>query len=468
MLETRALTTPFKMESGDIVQTLLALSESGWMPALIESQKYFLQLADIKDPKFLPALRDPDAIRRRSPYDSAGGDIFFKGKDVYYFVVTTGEPVIDAYGRLIREDNQQPTLEIGIISPESNELEKRLETFALAVETAIKSKIDGRKTRHLTFEWSEKKPGIPRLDRLTSEDEKETSKYFSRACLEPIEVKSSNVLTNKLARNTLIEISQAGFVRQQDIVNRKSKQSSEIQATIESLKEVGLLNTEYLLECKQTHAPLTRLKSVEQLQSPEIGDLTCGACGMEFRKETISEGYSLTDLGKRLSRQSHWMTVWITDILIQAGVPESNILWNISETGEEVDLLVEFMGQLWIFELKDREFGSGDAHPLNYRQVRYRASHAIIVTTEQVSKDAKRVLSDLARESRRTIGGEPIYIEGLDAANDILKREVSKAALQYAIRRINILSMVSGYDLRALLTARFGETVVGSIQEVVS
>jgi hypothetical protein len=319
----------------------------------------------------------------------------------------------------------------------------------------------------LNFEWSEKKPGIPRLDRLTSEDERETSKYFSRACLEPNEVNASNVLTNKLARNTLIEISQAGFVRQQDIVNRKSKQSSEIQATIESLKQVGLLNTEYLLECKQTHAPLTRLRNLEQLQLPEIGGLSCGACGTEFRKESISEGYSLTDFGKKLSRQSHWMTVWITNILIQAGVPESNILWNISETGEEVDLLVEFMGQLWIFELKDREFGSGDAHPLNYRQVRYRASHAIIVTTEQVSKDAKRVLSDLARESRRTIGGEPIYIEGLDTANDILRREVSKAALQFAIRRINILSMVSGYDLRALLTARFGETIGSSIQEVV-
>ncbi len=371
--------------------------------------------------------------------------------------------MIETYGRMIRDDYQQPTLEIGIISPESSELEKRLESFALAVETAIRSKIDGWKNRHLAFDWSEKKPGVPRLSRITSEDEdeKEVSKYFSRARLEPTEVKSANVLTNKIARNTLIEISQAGFVRQQDILNRKSRQSSEILSVIESLKGAGLLNIEYLLECRKTHAPLTRLKSVEQLQSPEIGSLLCGACGMEFSKETINEGYSLTDLGKKLSRQSHWMTVWITDVLIQAGVPESNILWNISETGEEVDLLVEFMEQLWIFELKDREFGSGDAHPLNYRQVRYRANKAIIVTTEQVSRDAKRVLSDLARESRRTVGSEIIFIEGLDTANETLKREVSKAALQYAIRRINILSMISGYDLRAVLTARFGEEEVG-------
>lgn len=80
------------------------------------------------------------------------------------------------------------------------------------------------------------------------------------------------------------------------------------------------------------------------------------------------------------------MTIWVTSLLNKLGVPLETILWNVSEAGDEVDILVDFLGQLWIFELKDsREFGSG-CSSLNYRQVRYRATKAIIITTEKVSR----------------------------------------------------------------------------------
>lgn len=470
MLETRSLVIPAQLEPEDFFQVLLGLSESGWSPALLESQRAFMNMAGETDIRLLPSLKTSEMIRRRTPYD-AGGDIFFHERDVYYIVETASEIAIaiDPSGRAIyREEGRQPTLEVGIITPESNEVEGRLRQFAEAVEKAIKIKVDGRKTRHTSFEWSEKKPGTPRLDKLTSEAEKGTEKYFTRATCQNEEVIAAKLLMNKLARDTLIEISQAGFARQRDIFSRKTKQQADLQATIVNLSQAGLLYVEYLLECKQTGAPLTRLKDLEQLKLLEVGSLLCGACGSEFRNENVNEGYSLTDLGRKLIRQSHWMTVWITEILAQAGIPESNILWNLAETGEEVDLLVEFMNQLWIFELKDREFGAGDAHPLNYRQVRYRANNSIVITTEQVSKDAKRVFTDLARESqsqlRRSVGREPIYVEGLDSASVILKREVSRAALQYAVRRLNVLGELSGYDLSILLNAKYGEQVGSDLQ----
>jgi hypothetical protein len=453
--------TSVKMEPADLLAILLSLSEREWTPALIESQKAFVQMAGVKDLSLLSKLRNSDMQRLRSPDKASGGDVFFRDKDMYYLVVTSGEPVIDSFGRPIfrSEEYPQPVLEIGIISPESSELEERLRLFASVVESAIKNNLDGRRTRHMTFEWSERKPGTPRLDKLTSEVERETGPNFSRASLNDKEVEAARILTNKLERDTLIDISQAGFARQRDILNGKPKQSSEIRATIATLKQAGLLNAEYLLECKRTSAPLTRLKDLGQLLLPEVGSLLCGACGAEFRAEVANEGYFLTELGRKLSRQSHWMTVWVTEMLTRAGVPESSILWNISESGEEVDLLVEFMGQLWIFELKDREFGSGDAHPLNYRQVRYRANNSIVVTTERVSKDAKRVFSDLAKESRRLGVTEPTYVEGLESAYETLRREMSKAALQYAVGRINILSAISGYDLGAVLKERFREAL---------
>src|SRR5438445_4739345 len=78
--------------------------------------------------------------------------------------------------------------------------------------------------------------------------------------------------------------------------------------------------------------------------------------------------------------------------------------------------------RLWVLELKDREFGSGDAHPFNYRRARYGANEAVIITTEKVSSEAKRVFEELSRSSdtgrqtgaqRSTRLSSPVLIEGL-------------------------------------------------------
>ena len=59
-----------------------------------------------------------------------------------------------------------------------------------------------------------------------------------------------------------------------------------------------------------------------------------------------------------MSSKSHWMTVWLTNLLIGLGVPEKSIIWNLAESGEEIDLAVGLLNRLWIFELKDRDFES--------------------------------------------------------------------------------------------------------------
>ncbi len=185
-----------------------------------------------------------------------------------------------------------------------------------------------------------------------------------------------------------------------------------------------------------------------------------GRTGVFQQAEVLSEGYSVSELGQNMIRKSHWMTVWVTALLAKLGVSEDAILWNVTEDGEEVDLLMELLGQVWIFELKDRGFGAGDATALNYRRVRYEATRTVIVTTEKVSNDAKRVFKDLQRESvtRRRGGEAPVYVEGLDKASEIFRRELSEAFLSYARRKLSLVGRSSGYNLGVVLAARFGES----------
>lgn len=460
MIETRTLIAQVKLEPDDLPPVLLKLSENGWKPALLESQRAFLQLAGVADKMPAIPMRE-SAFGRRFPPGLIGGEVFFQDKDMYYVVTNlTGQALWDRYVsfRPYRgEEAGQPQLEVGVVSPDRGELDERLRAFAQAFEDAFKSSLDGRKTRHMLFEWSELRPGTPRLDKLIQASQVQSGPNLGRASLEEKEVQAAQCLTSKSTRELLIELSEAGFAREQDILGRRAKAQDDIRTALAELRQSGLLNVEYLLECKQRGTPLTRLRDSQQLRSAEIETLLCPSCGASFGQERLVEGYSLSNLGRKMCRQSHWMTVWVTHLLSNFGVATDSILWNISEGGEEVDLLMEFLGELWIFELKDREFGAGDAYPLNYRQVRYRANKAVVVTTEKVSRDAKRVFEELAREARRPGWSGPIYIEGLDTAQETLGKEIAKAALRYASQRLAAISELSGYNLGAIFSKRLGE-----------
>jgi hypothetical protein len=468
MLKTRSLIASVKLEPKDLTPALIVLSEKGWSPAILESGRFFVDLTGVKDKLDVRELRQPIEPSSFSRNYLIEGDIFFRDFEVYYVVVNPRNFITDQRGIRIRvhgNDEDELTLEIGVVSSRAEGLPERVQEFAELIEEAIKATIDGRKARYMDFGWREVKPGTPHLDHITDIDEEESGAKFALAELIPEHVEAAGVLSDKLNRNLLVELLRAGFGRAQDVLSRRAKQE-EIKKALTELESSGLIQSEFLLECNKMRNPLTRLSSRKQLEEPGVANLICPSCGSPFSEEILSEGYSASELGRRMTKQSHWMTVWTTDLLVQLGIPVDSILWNISENGEEVDLLVEFLGRSWIFELKDREFGAGDAHPLNYRQVRYQADRAIIFTTEKVSKDAKRVFDELQREvdrsnrfDQRKRSKSPLYIEGLEKAEEMLRKEVSEVSLSYAHSRLALIGRSSGYNLGSVLSARFGETV---------
>jgi hypothetical protein len=149
------------------------------------------------------------------------------------------------------------------------------------------------------------------------------------------------------------------------------------------------------------------------------------------------------------------MTVWVTERLRRVGVPVASILWNLSESGEEVDLLLEFLEEVWIFELKDRTFSAGDAYPFNYRRARYGADKAFVITTEEVAPDARRVFDELTDQARRAVQVvRPVYIEGLDAVEPELREHVARSAANLAAQQLQPLSVATGYDVRRVVEQR--------------
>jgi len=454
------------MNPEDLRTVLLNLATEDLRPTILDTYRAFLQLAGLEDddlPIIYKSLRSMNRV--------AAGDVFFKEEDLYYVVsiidkkVGPGESWLESavlYERLgrtssdILERNSQPGIEIGIISPISENVDERLKTFATSLEKASGALWINRNADHLGFDWQPVKTGTPNLSKIISMQGEQSGPKFDRAEFTLEESSAAEILTSKLVRETLIDISQTGFARERDILGKKGKAQDDVRESLSELKNSGLLNIEYLLECKQDGTPLTRLKDPRQIEDKAIKNLLCPLCNSNFSQGSLTERYSLSELGHKMIRKSHWMTVWVTVHLQKLGIPEEAVLWNISEAGEEVDLLVEFLEQLWIFELKDKEFGSGNAHAFSFRQVRYHANKAFIITTDKVSRDAKNVFEELARERQpSSSSNNPICIEGLNLVESNLHNEISKTRNRYARRRLALIRDLSGYDIYAIYSIRF-------------
>jgi hypothetical protein len=208
-----------------------------------------------------------------------------------------------------------------------------------------------------------------------------------------------------------------------------------------------------------------QLRSTEELEA--VKDFLHPACGATYGDHELVPAYSISKLGQDLAQSSHWMTIWVTKRLVNLGIPEEQIVWTVASGSEEIDIAVSFLGELWIFELKDREFGVGDALPFNYRhRVQYQAEEAMVITTEKVSPDAQRVLGEMADGAKpsgpaswallqdKPNSSKPILIEGLETVDQRLKASLDNASARAAGERLRDLERATGFPVAAAVRTR--------------
>ena len=337
-------------------------------------------------------------------------------------------------------------LEIGIISPGAEGATNLLESFSKEVDKALKTILKLKQSASNKWLYIKESVNFKALKWY-----KESNKNFGLPKYSEQELSAALLMRDKSFRNQLREIGQAGFAREQDIFSNdkgiKSDKGNEL--IVKSLSDYGLLRTQGLLQCRKRQTPLMRLEEPEQMENETIKNLKCGLCGALYKDELTVKGYSVSELGKKLMVKSHWMTVVLTDCLLKEGIDEESILWNITDANEEVDLIVGSNDQLWVFELKDRDFGAGDAYALNYRRSRFNANKPIVFTTDKVSLDARRVFEDIEKEVSVDVKGRviPLYIEGFDELEGSLSELISEAVFQKTFIKTKSLSDTTRYNL---------------------
>ena len=221
-----------------------------------------------------------------------------------------------------------------------------LPDFCEAVARAARLSIDGRRLRSMDFDWTKLGPPRPQSSntlRSSGSLTRPMSELVTKAAALSEEIVSdANLLVNRERRDFLVRLAQLGKVR-----------SADAKADVETdhvalLIDKGLVRKEFLVLCRKDSHTLCSVDSKAQLAT----EVRCAICNRLFSDELIQEIYAPTDRARAMLEGSHWMTVWVTSILVDSGIPLEQILWGATSGEDEIDIIANMGNQSIFFELR--------------------------------------------------------------------------------------------------------------------
>jgi len=417
-------------EQTEMESLISYLRDKGYLPVIRSMFTGMLNLAKLPEPdeqlitKIItqapvhPLMRGPE-------FGEILGDLFFTN-DLVYVLTPIGADALQA----------------SVIGHE--EQEEALREFCTDIEEGIKTRFDGRRVRGMEFEWKTKRLRPSRYFRrrypfLEEEPEREVEITGTEPDYSLEDAKAAKLLVDTDIRRFILKLAQVGKMISKDAVELAKPN------IIQRLLSLNLMAEEYLLTCKQDQHTICIVPSKEDLTKDSTASLRCSVCGRSFSEENLQVIYTLTEKGKKLLDGSLWMSIWVIELLKKSGVKKECIKWRLEAGGEELDIMVEDFDSRLFFELKDREFGLGDAYPFIYRITRYGGRVGIVATMDKVSTDAKKFFDE--ETHRREYPIRIKYLEGPKNIQKGIPKIVEEMALSQVRRMIWPFSARIGFDL---------------------
>ena len=243
MLVTLRKICNLTIDESELRKAFSAMSEFGWIPALLKIETDLLRLAGLNLP-YAGHLRNNLALGlRRGNNLPVVGDVFFRENDLYYCIFSSERiPPEIAFNFVLGSGapddlGTQNGLGIGVITELGENAEVNLLAFGDAIKSALNLSLDGRKFRHLTFAW-EPIHGSDVLEKFIRPASADEAISFRKAELDSELVAGAEALTYQLTREIVREINQAGFAREKDIIAKRGRKHEEVKGILEDLKRL--------------------------------------------------------------------------------------------------------------------------------------------------------------------------------------------------------------------------------------
>jgi hypothetical protein len=271
------------------------------------------------------------------------------------------------------------------------------------------------------------------------------------------ELSASILLSQKDIRELAVLISKGGKILEENLLRRTSDKEKCLNY-LNNLLDKDIITEIKIIQCRESSRLLSEHIFDDGKSDQLLSSIKCFECGRKYSEELIKAGYKLTEFGAKLIQSNHWMTIFVSNELINQGIPKDSILWNIALGGDEIDLLIKLKNHLFVVELKDKEFGPGNAHALNFRRSKFNADKVIIITTEKVAETAKAIFEHIKKDFKGDNPNKviPIYIEGLDNVTNLLAAMHEDLSLHEIFYKIKHIETMTGFNLIDLVDKKYG------------
>ncbi len=304
-----------------------------------------------------------------------------------------------------------------------------LDKFCKSIQDATDAL--GRADKKGFYDW--KPASTQRTNRQTTEErfESKAPKYSKE------DLERARFCCNLEHRTLLRDISKAR------ISHEDSLSPEVVSERVKPAMGAGLIEREFLIRCRHDNShELAIVTSVDDAP----GGMKCAKCNTPYNDELLSAVYSLSDIGQELINGSHWMTIWVTQLLTDYGVALEHIRWNARRGSDEIDIMITLSDSQSFLELKDREFGYGDAMTFAGRVNNQGGDYGLVLTTEKVNPEAKEFLEGETRFSAEMHQGPDEIAKGLE-------RFVSRISKESGARAVAELDADLSVDLRPVVLA---------------
>lgn len=438
MIRTTTLVAGIGLRDQAEIESLIPyLRDRGYLPVIRSMFTGMFGLAKLQEPdqELITKIITPTVRRYALEPSKILGDIFFT-EDLAYVLVPQGTEAL-----------QVSAIRYG-------EAEEALRQFCTDIEEGIKTRFDGRRVRGMEFDWKSLELRPSRYTRRryasyrTFSEEEPDREEVEFECTEPNyspeDIEAAKFLVNVKIRQFILRLAH--------VVKMREKDAAEIVKAdiLQRIISLGLVIEEYLLTCKQDQHTICVVPSKDDLTKDPMSSLRCSVCGRSFPQENLQVIYTLTERGKKLVDHSLWMSIWTTELLKENGVRKEAIRWGLEANGEELDIMVKDFGSRIFFELKDREFGLGDAYPFVYRITRYAGMVGVVATMDKVSTDAQKFFEE--ETQRREYPIKIQYLEGPEGIQRGITKLVENASLLQVRRLVVPFSRQVGFDLWPIVT----------------
>jgi len=423
MIDVQSTKTEIKTDDYSCMEGLIDhLIENGYSPIIRGMLNNMSDIMGLPQPdnSFINDFMIPQRPTYRMDISNISGDVFLKENNIYVLDPSEDELESSVFGYNSSSDNL-------------NDFCKIIQDYLVDINADIEINWENRDLN--AVRQSRRRPYI--------EIEKENVEYaFKEPSYNQADLEIVSCLKLDTVRNFVIKLSKLKKIIQKDSLRDIDEN------TLNNLLNSKLIKEEYLLKCRQDQHTICTIPSKNKLNDSSMQDLKCD-CGRSLNEEDLQTIYSLSSRCKDLINSSHWMSIWITELLKENGANINNIKWGIEANGEEIDIMLEDFGLRVLFELKDREFGLGDSYAFGYRFDMFEGNLGVISTTDQVAKNAKTFFKE--QKHRRDYPLNIEYHEGVEGIQTGLIDLIDSLRKSQARRLVLPLSRRTGINLWSFL-----------------